>query len=398
MATHAKLSPSSSAQWATCKGSIGLIAANAHRIPADNGSAAADEGTLAHSHAAEALVMGFNADRIADKIMGVHVKAYVDYVESHLSGTAELQVEQRVPLWYSPEEGGTVDAWVLEEKCLHIFDLKYGAGVMVDAERNTQLAIYAESLVRQIGKVVVISMDFDVKLHIFQPRAREGDTAKVWSLTRRELQDFTDHVEDAARQIHAAATEPDFVLPLVPSEKACRWCKAKSICPARAEAATADLPIEMIEDIFNTKFAVDALPDDLLVRIAKVALEGNLVGWLADVQEYVEGRLRKGELQGQGLKLVAANAHRKWADEAAALKLLKQKLKTEDLLTEKLVSPSAAEKLLKGLDLSTKYTNKLDSLITKPEGAPTLATEDDKRPALQPVTAAAEFPPEEDLL
>lgn len=183
-------------------GSVALIEANADRLPADNGSAAATEGTIAHSHAAAALLMGYDASSIPDQIMAVHVKKYVDYVESHLDGTKELHVEEKSPLWYSPTENGTVDAWVLNDDCLHVFDLKYGQGVTVDAEGNTQLAIYAESLIQKIGS---IGMGFKIRLHIVQPRCREGEPIKTWDLTRRELQDFCDKIEDATRQIAAAA-------------------------------------------------------------------------------------------------------------------------------------------------------------------------------------------------
>ena len=47
-----------------------------------------------------------------------------------------------------------------------------------------------------------------------------------------------------------------------------------------------------------------------------------------------------------------------------------------------LLSPAAAERLLKGTETSTKFRNKLTSLITKPEGKPTLVLEDDPRPSL----------------
>lgn len=395
MSAHAKLSPSASSRWATCLASTGFIEANEARLPADNSSAAADEGTLAHSHAAEALVMGYDATSFADQIMAAHVKSYVDYVEGHSTGTAEIHVEERVPLFYSKAEGGTVDAWLLEETCLHIFDLKYGVGVTVEAEGNTQLAIYAESLIQKIGGV---SMEFNVKLHIVQPRAREGDPIKVWELTRRELQDFCDPLEEAVRQIRAAKTEPDFVLDFTPSDKACRWCRAKAICTARAQKESVQIPVELADDLFGINYKVSALPEDVIARIAKASLDGGLVKWLTDVTDYAQELVMAGGLQGMGLKVVAAKTHRKWADEVAALKLLRQKVSSTELLTQDLVSPSQAEKLLKGIVLSAKFNNKLNALISKADGAPKLATEDDKRPALQPITAATEFPPEEDLM
>jgi hypothetical protein len=70
---------------------------------------------------------------------------------------------------------------------------------------------------------------------------------------------------------------------------------------------------------------------------------------------------------------------------AEAIKLLNNHLTIDELRPRAdLISPAQAEKALKGIELSTRFENKLASLITRPEGKPTLVTEDDKRPALQP--------------
>jgi len=395
MSDHAKLSPSASARWTTCRASPGLIRANAHRLPADNSTEASKEGTLAHSHAAEALVMGFSADAFADKIMAAHVKTYVEYVDSHVTGDSDLYVEQKVPLWYSPKENGTVDAFVQTETHIHIFDLKYGQGVTVEAEGNTQLAIYAESLIQKLEGV---SMDKLVKLHIIQPRAREGDPIKTWELTRRELQDFCENIEEAVRQITAAEREPEFVLPFAPSDKACQFCPVKALCTARAQHLTAPLPEELVKELFAFNFSVAQLSEADIARIAKVSLDGGLVKWLNSVEEYALELVRAGKLEGHGLKAVAGKTHRKWTDEEQVVALLGRKVKKDDLWEMKLASPSKVEKLLKGQILSARFTNRLAELTSKPEGSPALATEDDKRPALQPITAAAEFPPDEDLM
>ena len=47
-----------------------------------------------------------------------------------------------------------------------------------------------------------------------------------------------------------------------------------------------------------------------------------------------------------------------------------------------LISPAAAEKLLKGRELSKRFSNALSSLIVKPPGKPSLVPITDKRTAL----------------
>jgi hypothetical protein len=85
----------------------------------------------------------------------------------------------------------------------------------------------------------------------------------------------------------------------------------------------------------------------------------------------------------KGFKLVEGRSNRTWVDADAALKLLNNHLTIDELRPRAdLISPAQAEKALKGIELSTKFENKLQSLITRPEGKPTLAPEDDKRPAI----------------
>ena len=75
-----------------------------------------------------------------------------DYVAlaERLGQSAETTVvEERVPLFYRPQDGGTVDFAAISQERVQILDLKYGKGVIVEAEENKQLAIYAKSLIDQ---------------------------------------------------------------------------------------------------------------------------------------------------------------------------------------------------------------------------------------------------------
>ena len=92
-----------------------------------------------------------------------------------------------------------------------------------------------------------------------------------------------------------------------------------------------------------------------------------------------------------GMKLVEGKSNREWKDEDAASTLLSNHLSYDEMHPRKpLISPHAAEVLLKGATLSTRFSNRMGKLITKPEGKPTLVTEDDHRQAL-------DFSPENQL-
>ena len=46
-------------------------------------------------------------------------------------------------LTYVPEGFGTGDCVIVADKALHIIDFKYGQGVLVSAENNPQMMLYA---------------------------------------------------------------------------------------------------------------------------------------------------------------------------------------------------------------------------------------------------------------
>ena len=48
-----------------------------------------------------------------------------------------------------PDGFGTGDCLIVADKLLHIIDFKYGQGVLVDAEENPQMMLYALGALRQ---------------------------------------------------------------------------------------------------------------------------------------------------------------------------------------------------------------------------------------------------------
>ena len=77
-------------------------------------------------------------------------------------------MEERLDLSdYVKEAFGTADCVVVGGEDLHIIDLKYGQGVLVDARENTQLMLYGLGALSLLDGIYDIE---NVSLHIYQPR------------------------------------------------------------------------------------------------------------------------------------------------------------------------------------------------------------------------------------
>jgi hypothetical protein len=191
----------------------------------------------------------------------------------------------------------------------------------------------------------------------------------------------------------------------------CRWCKVKSFCGKRLAASLDDLdtPVLNAEEMLavmpdldkkESKLPVDervaltaerlgltSLGDDYLVRLYRA--KKGITTFLDDIEEYLEARLLEGE-EIEGTKLVAGReGNRAWAnDEAADTFLAGQTISADDRYTRKVISPSAAEKLLKGKDLSKRAQTRFNELVTRSPARRVIALADDKRSAIKaPVSA-----------
>lgn len=223
---HARLGASSAARWMACPGSVQLSA----QAPPKKSSAYAEEGTRAHELAEKALRSGKSPAAWQGQYpndMIVHVAGYANYVVSlvDLVNDGRLHVEQKVSLNpIGPPEPmfGTVDCWVYHEQDqhLHVIDLKYGAGVVVEAVGNPQTRYYA------LGAMLACDGPVStVTTHIYQPRAADRtDKVRVETLDVVELLDWGGQLLDAAR----IAVGPEAPLR---SGAWCRWCPAAVICP-----------------------------------------------------------------------------------------------------------------------------------------------------------------------
>ena len=364
---HAKLSASGSARWLNCPGSV----AAEDSFP-NTSSSAAQEGTCAHEIADRCLRNQLSADSFlgqviegvkVDQEMVEHVQGYVDYV---LSFDGELLPEQQVDFspWV-PDGFGTSDSIVIGETTVRIIDLKYGKGVPVYAENNSQGMLYALGVYNDFGYLLDGQDTFIVD--IYQPRIGNFSQFEI------SLMDLLKWGEWVKLQADLALSKD---AERVPGDKQCLWCKAKGDCKALMNYTQ-----KIIMADFDDLSALDD-PDSLSKEQKRLVIENRplIESWLKSVEHSVTALLLDGG-KFAGFKLVEGRSNRKWSNEEEAQKVLLSVKSDDEIFTKKLISAPQAEKLL-----GKKDKDLISDLIIKPEGKPTLAPESDKRPAIGDVS------------
>ena len=361
---HAKLGASSSERWINCPASVRMC----ENLP-NTSSVFAAEGTAAHELSEKCLVMKSRAIHflgkningfIVDEDMAQNVQNYVDYV---LSVNGSLLIEQKVDFSRWVHEGfGTSDAIVIDEQnnTLHVIDLKYGKGVAVYAQDNTQAQLYALGAYDLFAHIYDI--DF-IKMHIHQPRI---NNITSWEITVDELLEFGDEVKK-----RADATL-DENAPFNPTEKGCMWCAAKPTCSALAQKT-----FEVVTADFEITAEPTLLPVDNLTpeQIAQILPNLPLIeSWIKSVKEHAYDLANVNQLQGY--KLVSGRNSRKWNADDDAIKSALTALGVNPIKQE-LISVAQAEKLI-----NKENKSSFSNLYATLAGSATLATVDDKRPAL----------------
>jgi hypothetical protein len=393
------LGASSASRWTVCTASPQFILENHHRIPENRDTAYSLEGTLAHA-VCEALLTSKPTPLGATAEMERHAQSYRDFCRTLSAPGAAEFVETKVPLWYYPGRNAIVDYASVTTDQVTIIDYKYGAGVPVDSYENKQMAIYArcfiETVVLGLG-THDITDDTKIVMAIYQPRCHRDEPDVAWMMTWADLVEWTDEKIGCVADEIRDPNHPWLPIDFAPSDKTCQFCPASGFCTARAQHLLGDLaPLDMVltqpEQVVADPSAVtvglappDALDETHL--LAALAVAKSVGKWLDSIEAYAQNLAADGRPL-PGWKLVEGRGSRQWADEEAAAKFLKPKLK-ENTFEKKLVSVAQAEKLLKHEPLSPRFKNKLESLIVRREGKPTLVPENDKRPSL--MAAANDF-------
>lgn len=372
MAEHAVLSASGSHRWLNCTPSARL------ELEFENtGSEAAREGTAAHALCEHKLKRALHmrsrrpaSDYDSDE-MEECTDAYVDFVMEQYETAKQvcedpvILIEQRLDFsCYVPDGFGTGDCLIISDDRLHIIDFKYGMGVLVEAEGNPQMKLYA------LGALAVYDALYDIRevsMTIFQPRRENVST---WTIPVEDLKAWAEN-ELKPRAKMAYDGEGEYL----PGEW-CTFCRAAVRCRARAE--------EKLK-LAQTEFRMPPLLTDAEIEDILAVLP-DLTKWANEIAAYaLDAALNHGK-EWNGFKVVEGRSVRKYRDEAAVAEAVKE-AGYKDIYRQSLIPLTEMQRLM-GKD---RFEEILGGLITKAPGRPTLVPKSDRRPAMSVSNAINEF-------
>lgn len=369
---HALLSASGAYRWMNCTPSARLE----EQFVEENSSVYAQEGTLAHefseanlrlyrgllsTKAYNQIIKVIKSNKLYSPEMDAEVDKYVDIVleefrvSKKVTSDAILMIEEKLDLTkYIGNGFGTGDALIIADKTLKVIDLKYGKGIRVNPENNSQLMLYGLGALEKVE----IFYDIDtVELMVVQPRL---DHFAKWTISVDELKAW------AKSKLIVAAAKAYAGEGLQEAGSWCQFCKAAPKC-----ATLASVNMKLIDDQFSDPHL---LKDQQMIDIFRKS--DQITNWLNAVTGYMLKEALAGKVW-PGLKLVEGRSNRKWRDEEKVKETLKAfDFTDEQILTIKLQGITAIEKLLG----KKQFSEILSDLTINPAGAPTLTGKDDPRP------------------
>lgn len=372
MSKHAILSASGAHRWMNCTPSARL-----ELEFDDNSGEAAAEGTAAHALSEHKLrkalkmrskkpVSPYDSDE-----MDNYTDGYVEYVLEVIEQAKQtcsdpiILIEQRLDFSkYVPDGFGTGDCVIIADGTLHIIDFKYGQGVLVSAEDNPQMKLYALGALGLFDGIYDIEM---VLMTIYQPRRENISTSTV---SKESLYRWAEEVLKPKAEL-AFAGDGNYC----PGEW-CQFCRAAVKCRARAEAKM---------KLATFEFALPPLLSD--EEIAEILSSiGDLTRWTNEIIAYATDAAVNHGKKWPGFKVVEGRSNRKYKDEEAVAEAAKN-AGYRDIYKQSLITITEMEKLMG----KTKFNEVIGGLIMKPPGKPTLVPVSDKRPEMNTSSAKNDF-------
>lgn len=372
MRKHSILSPSGSHRWLNCTPSARL-----EQEFNDIESEAAKEGTAAHALCEHKLKKALRmrsrrpvSDYDSDE-MEKSSDAYVDFIMEQVEATKQVckdpivLIEQHLDFsCYVPDGFGTGDCIIISDEKLHIVDFKYGMGVLVGAEDNPQMKLYA------LGALELYDTLYDIKevsMTIFQPRRENVST---WTVSVMDLRDWAkSELKPKAQMAYNGEGE------YLPGEW-CTFCRVAVRCRARAE--------EKLK-LAQTEFKMPPLLTDAEIEEILSVLP-DLTKWANEITAYATDAAVNHGKEWSGFKVVEGRSVRKYRDEEKVAEAAQEAGYT-DIYRKSLITLTEMQKLMG----RQKFEEILGNLIYKPPGKPTLVPATDKRPAMNITNAINEF-------
>ena len=344
--------PSGIARTIACPASVRLSA----QVPYVESGEAAKIGTAIHALAEHCYQRDLDPMWFVGKVYEgiLMTQENCDFAQQHLKaiwdieeelGKGTVQVEKFLPYQESPayKIGGTADVIGIskEKRKLIIADLKTGRGY-VDAE-SEQLKLYALAAMEYEG----LYQDIDtIELWIIQPH--HGEVRKH-TMTTQELVDWEHYILTPAIE---NVLNPAF--PPVPSDSACQYCSAKTICHAQAN---------MVEVVHSAPPVEVLTEEQISVLLTKFDM---VEDYIKAVRDHALKRMEKGAVIA-GWQLAPKRALRSWTSEEEAMKhLMFLGMGIKEITKTELITPAQAEKLLpKGLKETIEpLTSRISSGLT----------------------------------
>lgn len=441
---HSLFSASGSDGWIYCHGKI--LMETGRRTS----STYADEGTAAHELADMVLKRRLSGDNVSahaylgrkievkrdggkrvftvDSDMADHVDSYVNGFLISSNGKRVLRYAER-RVHYNEALGvkaalawGTGDAFAIIMDApriewpedsgqffeagveAQIHDLKFGRGVRVEADGG-QMKHYGLGLLQDFDLVADITR---VRMVIHQPRLDHYDELVM---SADDLRAWAAPAKAAAQRIMTLMDNPELQPPkggwqnaedvpsalvahLKPTEKGCRFCDAKTICPALiadvTEAVTGascsdkgdfkPISVESPEavkdwgDNWLTMFATRLDQIDVLTKAARAEIDRRVLLHGRDVP---------------GFKIVMGRqGNREYSDKGEAEAILKKLGVGSQVYKQTLLTPTQLEKQSPDAYAAVAH------LITRAPGKPAVVHESDTRPPFEGhVSQASDFQP-----
>jgi len=372
MGNHAILSASSSHRWLHCLPSARL------ELEFENTSGeAAKAGTAAHELSEHKLkkalhirskrpVSEYDSDEM-EECTDDYVAFIMEQVEVARKSCTDpiVLIEQRLDFsCYVPDGFGTGDCVIISDDRLHIVDFKYGIGVLVDAENNPQMKLYA------LGALEIYDSLYDIKevsMTIFQPRRENVST---WTVPVEELKAWAEE-ELKPKAAKAYQGEGEYI-----PGPWCTFCRASIRCRARA-----DEKLKLAQNEFKMP---PLLTDSEIEEILNIIPD--LTKWANEITAYATDAAVNHGKEWSGFKVVEGRSVRKYKDEdTVAQKAVESGYK--DIYRKSLIPLTEMQKLMG----KTKFEEILGDLVVKPPGKPTLVPKTDKRVAMNVTSAKNEF-------
>ena len=376
---HALLSASGAHRWLHCTGSPLL-----EKDFPDSTSVYAQEGTLAH-YLCELKLMAYTGEITKRKLTSMKNKlmkselwqpemdstseAYLDYIKDiTMSYTVKpvILTEKRVDFSrYVPEGFGTADCLILAGDTLHVVDYKHGKGVVVDADHNPQMMLYALGAMSELSLLYRFKF---VHMTIVQPRV---NNISEFTMTADELIEWGESVVKPKAEA-AMSGKGEFE-----AGDWCRFCRAKQQCKTRYESNDSLYP------------QLSAQHDPRLITLAELGeylkRGRDMAAWLEDMKEYALSESLAG-VEVPGWKAVEGRGSRAFTNTDDAVDTLIKNGIDESVLYERRVLTLAQMEKAVG---KKAFGELVGDLVVKNPGNPTLVEESDKRPRItnQPTAA-----------